>query len=475
MRILGLDIGTQGVRGVVCDEKGRIFAQSTSPFDDMNETANPDFKEQTPASWEQAVIDVISACVKSTGGTIDALSLDATSGTIVALDENKKPLTNGIMYNDSRSKEQAARVHAAAGAHEKALGYKFNASFALPKILWIMENEPEVYAKTWKFVHQSDYIYGLLTGNYGISDYSNALKTGYDLVNLKWPSFIGDLGIDMNKLPAVVAPGEKIENISQSAACATGLKTTAQVFAGATDGFVSALSAGLAVPGEWATVIGTTMVLKGLTKNLVLDPEGRIYSHRHPQGWWLPGGASNVGGICLNKYFGKDKFQEYDKEVMRLVPTGGIFYPLTVKGERFPFVSADAQGFYLGDSNEVKKYAAAMEGVGYTERLSYELLQDLGCEVGDSVLTSGGACKSIEWLQIRADIMQKTLMVPDTTDAALGSAMLALSGFKGMKLNDAVSEIVSISKIVEPDAKNKARYDDLYGQFKDELKKRGYI
>ncbi len=476
MYILGIDIGTQGVRGIVTDERGSICAEASASFARVSTTDVPDHKEQNPQDWAQAVTAVIAQCAKDTPGNIDAVSLDATSGTVLAIDADNKPITAGIMYNDARAKAQAKRVHEAAGEHERAHGYVFNASYALPKILWVKENMPEIYERAHKFIHQSDYIYGMLTGNYNVSDYSNALKTGYDLINERWPDFISGLGIDVALLPEVIAPTGRIGNVSAEAAAKTGLSADTVLFAGATDGYASSLAAGLCVPGEWATVIGTTMVLKGITKKLVLDEAGRIYSHKHPQGWWLPGGASNVGGLCLNEMFGKQNFDEYNKTVASYTPTGDIAYPLTIDGERFPFVNPAARGFYAGDTtDEKKRYAAVMEGVGYTERLSYELLQKLGCEVGGYILTSGGACKSAEWLQIRADILQRALRVPASTDAAMGSAMMAAAGAQSIPLSEAVSAMVKIDKEVLPDTSKKARYEELYARFKQELSERGYL
>lgn len=475
MNFLGLDIGTQGVRGIICDDRGNIKSESQSHFNEINISSKPDFKEQNPQNWIDSVISVINNCVlKLNGEKIDGLSLDATSGTILALDKNMEPLTNGIMYNDSRSKVEAETVRMAANEHQKKHGYVFNASYALPKILWIKENQPEIYDRTSLFIHQSDYIYGFLTGNYRISDYSNALKTGYDLMDESWGNYINNL-IDVEKLPEVVSPGTKIGTITQKAAEILGLSVNTPVYAGATDGYASSLAAGLARPGQWATVIGTTMVLKGITNKLITDSQGRIYSHKHPQGWWLPGGASNVGGQYLNQITDKSNFEELNKSVSKSGATGEICYPLITQGERFPFVSANACGFYSGSPEIESHYRAAMEGVGYTERLSYELLEELGCEVANDIFTSGGACKSDEWLQIRANILNKKLAVPESTDAAMGSAMIAAAGTLETKLDDAVSNMVHIIKVVEPQDNMLSEYDEIYTDFKDELKKRGYI
>jgi xylulokinase len=477
VKILGLDIGTQGVRGIVYDEYGNIAAENNCSFAHFSISENKEYKEQNPSDLLHAAYRVIADCVRQLKGEkIDAAAIDGTSGTIVALDHEKRPLTMGIMYNDDRSISQAAKVNHAAGGSLGKLGYTFNSSYALPKILWIKENMPDIYEKTWKFIHQSDYIYGKLTGVYDITDYSNALKTGYDLLDERWPDFLAALDIDKEKLPAVTAPGTRIGTVLSGVAGETGLMEDVVFYTGTTDGCASSLAAGLSVPGEWATVIGTTMVFKGITRELVPDSQGRIYSHKHPQGWWMPGGASNVGGSCLNEMFGKENLKEYDRTVWDYLPTGDIAYPLTGTGERFPFIKPGVQGFYIGDpSNIRKKYAAIMESVAYTERLSYDTLCGLGCDIGDVVLTSGGATKAPVWVQIRANILQKQLCVPESANAAMGSAIIALSGISGSNLSDAVRSMVRFTAKIDPEIQLKELYDEIYARFREECKKRFQI
>ena len=482
MIVLGMDIGTQGARVIACDISGNIKSSKSVPFKSLDVSQIEQHREQAAEDWwlaaKEAVCSVI-ADLKQQGISSDAVksvSVDGTSGTILPIDRLNTPLQNALMYNDSRAYAQTETIKARARDFENKMGYTFNSSFALPKILWIKENLPGIYEKAKRFVHQTDYIVGRMTGEYGMSDYSNALKTGYDLIALEWPRFIEELGIDRSLLPDIVAPGQRIARIDRQTAEQTGLKEGTMVVAGATDGYASALSAGAVTPGDWATIIGTTMVLKGVTKELILDPKGRIYSHKHPEGYWMPGGASNVGGRCLNEFFGTERFTELDKHVTELSPTGLSIYPLTGRGERFPFVNENARYFANKEvPGEYVHYTALMEGVAYTERLSYEMLSELGCEVKDEIFTAGGACKSEEWLKMRADIMGRRLKIPAETGAAMGAALLAAMPLGFDSVGDASEKLIRISKTVEPDLSKKRLYDQTYSEFKWELKKRGYI
>jgi len=394
---------------------------------------------------------------------------------VLAIDREKRPLCNALMYNDRRAHKEADEIRVLTRDFEKKVGYAFNSSFALPKILWIERNRPDIFEKTHMFVHQTDYIVGKLCGEYGVSDYSNALKTGYDLVDETWPEFISKLGIERESLPEVRPPGSVIAKISIEAARETGMSIETKVVAGATDGYTSALSSGAAEPGDWATIIGTTMVLKGVTSNLVTDNKGRIYSHKHPQGFWMPGGASNVGGRCI-EVFNKEDFKSMDEAAKDLSPTGVFAYPLTGVGERFPFIDQNAEYSISKDNLDEKSlYTALLEGVAYTERLSYDVVENLGCEVRDEIFTAGGACKSDVWLQIRADVLGKSLKVPSHTDAAMGAALIgALSqGYSSVK--EASNRMIKIVKTLEPRNEKKKKYDEFYVGFKEMLKNKGYI
>jgi sugar (pentulose or hexulose) kinase len=471
MFVLGLDIGTQGVRGVIADAKGNVWADCSESFAAMNVLDSPSLKEQHPDDWWDKTRMVIAECIREIeekgykSGDIVSLAVDGTSGTILLVDGQGEALTNGIMYNDSRSGEQAKAISAVAGDHEAAHGYRFNSSYALPKILWLKQNLQDLYGRAACCIHQTDYIVGKLTGNFYTTDYSNALKTGYDLFHERWGDFIPQTGLDTRKLPEVVPPGEKITCISEKAAGETGLSTHTVVAAGATDGYASAFSAGAVRPGEWASIIGTTFVLKGVTREFIRDSQGRVYSHKHPEGYYMPGGASNAGGSVLNEVFGKENFSRLDKRVLELIPTQILVYPLSGRGERFPFVNPDAERFVVGIGAESELYTAYMEGVGYVEKMSYSVMESLGCSVGSEIYAVGGATKSGEWLKIRASILNKTLKVPKVTNAAMGSAMIAASKTLFGTITEAADSMLLIEKTVKPFDDLVPQYENLYEEF----------
>lgn len=221
MLFMGIDVGTQGVRCVVADETGKIAAAKSVPFETLNIAKTEGWYEQSPEVWVKAAGEAIRSCTANIEdpGEIIAISIDGTSGTIVPLDRDHRPLRNGIMYNDPRAKVQAARLHEKLGALEKKMGYKISASYSLPRVLWLKEEEPEIYEKAAVIAHQADYIAGQLCGVFDVSDYSNALKTGYDLIDGVWPEeFATEFGLDLSKQPKIIRPGAPIAHVTAEAA-----------------------------------------------------------------------------------------------------------------------------------------------------------------------------------------------------------------------------------------------------------------
>lgn len=475
---LGIDVGTQGVRALVVDAAGRLVARESVGFEAAPVDLPPGWAEQEPADWWSAVVQCLRKIAREAEASqIAALAVDSTSGTFLPIDPKGRPLRRAMMYNDGRAVEEAATVQQAAAQLSEKLGYGFPPAFALCKLVWLARHEPNVFERAWKFLHPADWIAGKLTGSFHVSDTSDALKTGYDLVDLSWPSFIEtDLGIPLEKLPHVVSPGDIIGKVTREAAEETGLALGTAVAAGLTDGTASVIASGARRPGEWNSILGTTLVLRGVSAEPIRDPQGRMYAHRHPDGFWLPGGASNTGGECLEVRFGGVDLAAADHAAANLVPTSLVVYPLARRGERFPFVNSDAEGFVLGEAeSQDELYAAYLEGVGLVERCSYELAADLGAPVMGPVFGTGGGTKSPIWLQIRADILQREIRTPVLAEAAMGAALVAASRTQFGSVAGAVEAMVRVAQHVEPNQAHADTYREKCATLWAEWKRRGYV
>lgn len=482
--VLGIDVGTQGARVIVAEARGRVVAQATREFARVTQPGLPlGYIEQDPEEWWRATragLQAVLAQLREQGRRADEIyagAVDSTSGTIVLLDADQRPVRPALLYNDRRAQRETDEINAVGAAFCAKLGYRFNSSFALPKILWLRRNEPSAWARTARVVHAADYIVGKLTGKFDVTDQSNALKTGFDLSEFEWPAFIESaLGIETARLPRVIRSGEGIGRVSHACAQETGLTTRTRIVAGMTDGSADQIASGARAPGDWNTVVGTTLIFKGLTRELLRDPLGRVYCHLHPLGYWMPGGASNVGARVLDERFPNVDKRAYDRAALALAPTSLVVYPLAEKGERFPFIQPDAIGFVLGaPQSEQELYAAHLEGIAFVERLGYEVLRGLGAQVGARIFTTGGGASSVEWMQLRADVLGCELARAANAHAAMGAAIIAASRTLYMNVDVAAARMAQIERVVAPRADFQARFQARYQKFRAALEQRGYI
>lgn len=488
--VLGIDLGTSGVRAMICSVAGEVVAGASVPLvagrlaaDGMPtllpQDAKDGYREQSPDAWWEAVRQATHAAIEQArlarGAPLELVGVcvDGTSGTIVAVDAANRPTRAAIMYNDARSTAEAAELNRPAGEHCAKLGYRFDASYALAKILWIARREPDVWTRTARVVHQADYIVGRLSGDFSITDYSNALKTGFDLIDDCWPAWLSQFAGITERLPRVVAPATAISAISPSAAEATGIPPGVAVFAGATDGVAACLASGLRNFGDYSTTLGTTLVFKGMSQRIVQDPNGLIYSHKLPGGAWLPGAASNTGAAWITNWFAGEDPQALDLRAATFLPGRVLAYPLVGRGERFPIVAPKITGFVTPETSDTaERFAACLVGTAMIERLSYHTM-DLACApTGGAVYSTGGGSRSDVWTQCRADATGRLFHRPATPESAFGSAILAAAGAHFGDLGEAIRSMVRVERTFEPDQTRIAAYDDLYGQFVEELSRR---
>lgn len=477
--VIGLDVGTQGARALAVSAKGEVIAAASRRLKNAGPALPEGRSEQDPEAWWSAA----RACLREVAGRVGAdrvacLAVTSTSGTVVPVDASGRALRPAIMYNDGRAVEEAAEVQAAGRALAERLGYRFQPSFGLPRLLWIRRHEPAVFERAACFLHAADFLVARLTGEVGRSDSSNALKTGYDLENLCWGAWIEhDLGIPLARLPHVVAPGEAIGALSRAAAEETSLRVGTPVAAGASDGTAAFLASGAISPGEWNSTLGTTLVVRGVSANLVRDPQGRLYCHRHPEGHWLPGGASSAGGEWLEHRFPDADWRALDQRALSLSPTDLVAYPLVRRGERLPFIDPRAEGFTDAPVSVTPEslYTAHLEGTACVERWIYVVIESLGVPVGPCLFATGGGARSREWLQIRADLLGRTLIRPRVVEAAFGAALLAAAHTLHPSLSDAVRSMVRADFEVPPRPGLRAAYDELYARFREACARRGYL
>ncbi|MEO6804277.1 MAG: FGGY family carbohydrate kinase [Granulicella sp.] len=468
---IGIDIGTQSTRVMAVTETGDIVATASRPLTSHREGPR---HEQQPDDWWRAVAESLRSVTSELGSSspVRGLCVDATSGTILLVDKEGRPVTPGLMYDDARANAEAIEVDQKGAALWEQLSYRVQPSWALPKLLWLLRHGAAPH--TYRLMHQNDWINFRLAGHPLSTDSSHALKTGYDLLQSHWPSDIFDtLGIPTNMLPEVVAPGTRIGSVSTVCATETGLPAGTPIYAGMTDGCAAQIASGAVGIGDWNTVIGTTLVVKGVTRNLLCDPLRAVYSHRSMDGLWLPGGASSTGASAITAAFKSEDLPALNKHAEHAQPTPLVIYPLATRGERFPFAAPDAEGFTLGVARSTEEhYQAVLQGIALWERLSFDALRAMGAPMEGRFTISGGATRSHALNQMRADAMQRTLTIPAVTEGAFGMAILASAAESS--LTDAVSRMIKPGVPIHP-KRPFSDYAPQYHLLLSELHRRGWL
>lgn len=374
---------------------------------------------QDPEVWWRAVSQVLAG-LSAIPGVIRALAVDGTSGTLLLADAAGRPVTPGLMYNDARSVEQAARIGRVAPPQSAAHG----PSSALARLLYLQAAAPQARHA----LHQADWIVGRLCGRYGVSDENNALKTGYDVIARRWPDWLDALEVRRELLPQVVAPGTPLAAIDPAVARALGLPNTVTIVSGTTDGVAAFLATGAARTGDAVTSLGTTLVVKILSQQPLFAPEFGIYSHRLGE-HWLPGGASNAGGAALLAFFDKEAIKAMTPKLDPDRPTGLRYYPLPSPGERFPINDPQRRPMVEPrPADDAMFFQALLEGIADVEGQAYRQMEALGAPYPRSVRTVGGGAANPAWTRIRRRVLGVPMVEPASGDAAYGAALLARQG-----------------------------------------------
>ncbi|MEE1843469.1 MULTISPECIES: FGGY family carbohydrate kinase [unclassified Streptomyces] len=458
---MGIDLGTQSVRAVVAGDRGEILGSGSAPLTGRRDGVR---HEQRPADWWTAVCAATRQALRDCPAP-RALAVCATSGTVLLGDREGRPLTPGVMYDDGRAVAEAARA-------------KAPPSWALPKVMWLLTEYGGGAGDAVRVMHQADLVLARLAGTPLPTDSSHALKTGYDLERDDWPRRrFGRLGLPDGLFPDVVRPGTRIGEVGRAAAEATGIPAGTAIVAGMTDGCAAQLASGSLNVGSWNAVLGTTLVLKGVTSSPVEDPAGVVYNHRAPDGSWLPGGASGVGGGVLTAAFPAVDPIRMDALARAHEPARVVAYPLVATGERFPFVAPEATGFLLGEpASEAEHWLALLTGVGLVERLCFDYLDLLGAQNYGRLTLTGGAARSGYWSRLRADILGRSVYIPRYSEPALGMAILAAYGAgPGTSLIRTAGAMVRLRHVLHPHPVRTAWYTEPYLTLVDELERRGWL
>jgi xylulokinase len=496
--VISIDIGTTAAKVGFLSIKGpNVISVLSNEYPNGIIHPMTSWAESNMELWWNTVKELIKNMIKQTGvkpSNIIAIGMCNTCPSLIPIDNEGKALRPAILYMDQRSIKQAKKIKHKVGlkALSKIAGNRIApGAFSITSMLWIKEQEPEVYNKIYKFVHANGFFGVKLTGNVGM-DPTNASFTGiFDLRNAKWSDELYQrIEIDGEKLPNILWPYEKIGELSYKASKELGLERGIPVAMGCADSVSSALGCGITKLGRVFETTGTSTVVAVVSKTPKFDTRilNRCFIDR---GFWLHMGAMSTTGGSL-KWFkdnlcqteatfsvkrGMSSYEILDEEASKIQPgsNGLIFLPY-MSGERSPIWDSYARGVFFGLSlSHTRSHMtrAILEGVAYGLRNNLEIIESLGVDT-DELRAAGAASKSKLWRQIKANVLNKKIAVSNVKDSTMiGGAILA--GCTAKVYNDwmTVSDkfYYNIEDISIPDKAVNKKYEKYYQIYKKAYKR----
>lgn len=436
---LGIDTSTTSSKALLIDERGVVIGTASSSH--TLQTPRPLWSEQNPEEWWQAVSTSIREVLQKAdvnGEEVVALGLTGQMHGLVLLDEAGKVLRPAILWNDQRTQAQCDEIHQRIGKAKfiQTTGNVALTGFTAPKILWVKENEPEIYAKARHVLLPKDYIRYRLTGEYAMDKADGSGTVLFDIKTREWSGeVLSALGIDPAWMPPTFEGSQFTGRVTAEAAAATGLKAGTPVAAGGGDQAAQAVGVGAVEPGVVALTVGTSGVVFATTPTAMIEPQGRLHAFCHavPGMWHFMGVMLSAAG-SLQWY--RDtlapgmSFEELLNEA-EAVPAGaeGLQFLPYLSGERTPYPDPLARGAFIGLTlrhGRGHMTRAVLEGVAFGLKDIFTLIQNAGLGTITQVRASGGGTKGALWRQILASVLESELVTVSTVEGgAFGAALLA--------------------------------------------------
>ena len=482
MYFLGIDTSTTSSKALLIDERGEVIAVTSSPH--TLQSPHPLWSEQDPREWWQAVAASIRSVMAEAsigGDQIAALGLTGQMHGLVLLDEAGNVLRPAILWNDQRTQSQCEEIHARIG-QEKFIQITGNVAlpgFTAPKILWVKENEPDLYARAKHVLLPKDYIRYKLTGEYALDKADGAGTVLFDLKARDWSAeILAALEIPRAWMPETFEGPEFTGSVTEEAASQTGLKAGTPVAAGGGDQAAQAVGVGAVEPGIVGLTVGTSGVVFATTPSALIEPEGRLHAFCHavPGMWHFMGVMLSAAGSLQwyrDSLASDMSFNDLVQEA-EAVPAGseGLQFLPYLTGERTPHPDPLARGAFVGLTvrhSRAHMTRAVLEGVSFGLKDSFTLIQNAGLGAIRQVRASGGGTKGALWRQILASVLEAELVTVNTTEgAAYGAALLAGVGAGAWTdVPSACRSCIKITGSTQPDSSQMNVYRRAYPLYQE--------
>lgn len=478
--VIGIDLGTGSVKGLVLDKKGTVIEQATEDYPLLH--PHKGYSEQRPSDWIKGTKQVLSTLIArqpQLKTELAGISISGQMHSLVLLDKQGEPLRHAILWNDVRTTAQCQEITDVLG--EKLLEKTKNLAlegFTLPKLLWVKEHEPENWRNAARFLLPKDYLAYWLTGNQQmeLSDAAGTLLL--NVTEKKWDRVISEqFGIRDELLPPLVQSMDHVGDIQSSICEMLGIEGQVRVFAGGADNACAALGAGIIEEDRAMCSIGTSGVFLSYEGQTERQYNGKLHYFNHViKDSYYSMGVTLAAGQSLTWY--KDTFDAEDSfdqliaeaETSDIGGNGLLFTPY-IMGERTPHVDSQIRGSFLGmDAGQRRAdfTRAVLEGITFSLKDSQTLMQKIAKKEFREVISVGGGAKSALWLQIQADIFNTKIRTLKTEQGpGLGAAMIAAMGLRWFdSIEQCVAAFVAYEKEYLPISENVQLYEKIYAIYR---------
>ncbi len=479
--VVGIDTSTTATKAVLVDEGGTVVGIGVSEYD--FEIPRPGWTEQSPTLWWDATVAAIRDVLGSTGVSGDAVAAIGLTGQmhgLVLLGADDAVLRPAILWNDQRTAAACDAIREAVGPQRliDITGNDALTGFTAPKLVWVRDNEPDVWSRVAHVLLPKDYVRLRLTGDHALDKADGAGTILFDLAARDWSREVVDaLRIDPAWLPPTFEGPEVTGTVSTAAAEATGLRAGTPVIAGGGDQAANAVGVGAVEPGVVALSLGTSGVVFATTNGPLRDPAGQVHAFCHavPGRWHLMTVMLSAAGSL--RWFrdtlapGVDYASLVEAAGGVAAGSDGLLFLPYLSGERSPHPDPQARGAFVGlslahDRRHLTR--AVLEGVAFGLRDGLDQMIATGMPAPDQVRASGGGIASPLWRQILADVLGAELATVETTEgAAYGAALLAAVGAGWHpRVEDAAAALVRVSPAASP-GPDAARYAEVHAAYRE--------
>ena len=475
MLYIGVDLGTSAVKLLLMNENGGIEKIVSKEY--PLEFPYPGWSQQNPEDWWKQTVEGLKELTASAEkDKIAGISFGGQMHGLVVLDKDDNVIRPAILWNDGRTTKETEYLNNVIGK-DKLSQYTANIAFAgftAPKILWMKENEPDLFAKIAKIMLPKDYIAYKLSGVHctDVSDASGMLL--FDVKNKCWSKEMMEIcDVREDQLAKIFESYEVVGNIKSDVAKELGFPETVKVIAGAGDNAAAAIGTGTVGDGRCNISLGTSGTIFISSKEFCVDENNALHAFAHADGNYHLMGCMLSAASC-NKWWMEDILNTTDygaeqKDITKLGENNVFFLPYLM-GERSPHNNPDARAMFIGmsmDTTRADMTQAILEGVAFGIRDSFEVAKSLGLDIKKTKICGGGA-KSPLWKKIIANVLGIEVQVIESEEGpGYGGAILAAVGCgEFASVNDATEKLVKVIDTVEPDKDLTKKYEAKYQQFK---------